>query len=96
MALTEDLKKDLSQLKGDLTRTGHAVKKAAGDAAKVAQEKGGQAFDAAKEKGGQVVDAAKKAGDEASKKAGAAADAIKTKAEEVTGKDLDGDGKVGK
>ena len=57
-------------------------------AAEGVASKAGEVIDDVKEKAAPVVDAVKE-------KAGQAGEAIKNKAEEITGHDLDGDGKVG-
>lgn len=67
------------------------------EAAKPVMEKAGEVI---KDKGGDFVEAAKpvvaKAGEVIKEKAGEAGEAIKNKAEEITNKDLDRDGKIGK
>ena len=86
MVTKEKVGKDFDGVKSELKQTGKNAGEAAYDAA----------FVASKEKGGEILESAKKLGDEAGKKAGTVMEAIKNKAEEVTGKDLDHDGKVGK
>ncbi|MBS1728208.1 MAG: hypothetical protein JST51_15930 [Armatimonadetes bacterium] len=63
-------------------------------AADKAKELGGEALDKAKEIGGKVADKTKEVASEATKE-GSFLDKLKDKAEELTGIDINRDGKIG-